>query len=391
MIRYILITLIINIIYPQLTAKFIAGDFNEPLYLKNYPGKPDTLLILEQEGIIQLIYNNKKSQIPFLDITDRVHEPWYPADEMGFLGLAFDPNFKNNGRFYVNYVNDNSETIISRFNTKGEIGDKNSEEILISLKQPYPNHNGGFLEFGPDGYLYISIGDGGSTGDPDNRAQNLSNLFGTILRIDVNTKEKYLIPKDNPFINNSNVKKEIWHYGFRNVWRFSFDKLNGDMYIGDVGQNNWEEINFIMANSKGGSNFGWSILEGNHCYPEDNNKCNSQNTVMPLFEYPNDANYLKTIVGITQSKMHGCSVTGGYVYRGSKKPELYGRYFFGDYCTGKVWSLKNNNGNIDIIDHTIELLEGMNKKQFYLSSFGEDENGELYIIDYTGDVYSVTK
>ena len=391
MIKYILITLIINIIYPQLNAKFIAGDFKEPLYLKNYPGKPDSLLILEQEGIIQLVYRNNKLPTPFLDISDRVHEPWYPADEMGLLGLAFDPNFKDNGRFYVNYVNDNSETIISRFNIKGGIGDPHSEEILISLKQPYPNHNGGFIEFGPDGYLYISIGDGGSTGDPDQRAQDLSNLFGTILRIDVNTTEKYLIPIDNPYINTSNSKKEIWHYGFRNVWRFSFDKLNGDMYIGDVGQNNWEEINFIRANSKGGGNFGWSILEGNHCYPKDNNKCDSQNTIKPLFEYPNDANYLKTIVGITQSKMHGCSVTGGYVYRGVKKPELYGRYFFGDYCTGKVWSLKNNNGNIDIIDHTLELLDGMNKKQFYLSSFGQDENGELYIIDYTGDIYSITK
>ena len=391
MIKYILITLIINIIYPQLNAKFIAGDFKEPLYLKNYPGKLDSLLILEQEGIIQLVYRNNKLPTPFLDISDRVHEPWYPADEMGLLGLAFDPNFKDNGRFYVNYVNDNSETIISRFNIKGGIGDPHSEEILISLKQPYPNHNGGFIEFGPDGYLYISIGDGGSTGDPDKRAQDLSNLFGTILRIDVNTMEKYLIPINNPYINRSNSKKEIWHYGFRNVWRFSFDKLNGDMYIGDVGQNNWEEINFIRANSKGGGNFGWSILEGNHCYPKDNNKCDSQNTIKPLFEYPNDANYLKTIVGITQSKMHGCSVTGGYVYRGVKKPELYGRYFFGDYCTGKVWSLKNNNGNIDIIDHTLELLDGMNKKQFYLSSFGQDENGELYIIDYTGDIYSITK
>ena len=391
MIKYILITLIINIIYPQLNAKFIAGDFKEPLYLKNYPGKLDSLLILEQEGIIQLVYRNNKLPTPFLDISDRVHEPWYPADEMGLLGLAFDPNFKDNGRFYVNYVNDNSETIISRFNIKGNIGDPHSEEILISLKQPYPNHNGGFIEFGPDGYLYISIGDGGSTGDPDQRAQDLSNLFGTILRIDVNTTEKYLIPIDNPYINTSNSKKEIWHYGFRNVWRFSFDKLNGDMYIGDVGQNNWEEINFIKANSKGGGNFGWSILEGNHCYPEDNNKCDSQNTIKPLFEYPNDANYLKTIVGITQSKMHGCSVTGGYVYRGVNKPELYGRYFFGDYCTGKVWSLKNNNGTIDIIDHTLELLDGMNKKQFYLSSFGQDENGELYIIDYTGDIYSITK
>ena len=247
--------------------------------------------------------------------------------------------------------------------------------------------------------MYISIGDGGSSGDPEYRAQDLSNWFGTILRIDVNVDNGYKIPKDNPFYNNEPYKGEIWHYGLRNVWRFSFDKKTGDMYLGDVGQNNWEEIDWQPSNSKGGYNYGWNILEGTHCYDKEGIKCSSQNglehwqnhTILPIFEYPNDANYVKTIMGIKQPKLQGCSVTGGYVYRGKNKPDLYGRYFFGDYCTGKVWSLKNNNGIVNIIEHTQELLSTMNKKQFYLSSFGEDGNGELYLVDYSGEVYSITK
>ena len=163
------------------------------------------------------------------------------------------------------------------------------------------------------------------------------------------------------------------------------------MYMGDVGQNNWEEINFQASDSKGGLNFGWNIFEGTRCYPDDNQGCLKDNTVMPLFEYPNDANYFKTLLGWKQSKMQGCSITGGYVYRGNNMPDLFGRYFFGDYCTGKIWSLKNDNDDIDLKDHTEELLESMENKEFYLSSFGEDEKGELYIVNYSGQVYSITK
>ena len=384
------IIFIVSLLFPQLKAKLIAKNFEKPLYITNYPNKNDKLLVIEQEGIIQIIENNIISEIPFLDISNRVHQPLYPGDEMGMLGLAFDPNFNKNNNFYINYVDRDGFTIISRFIVNKNLGDKNSEQILIKLKQPYPNHNGGFIEFGADNYLYIGIGDGGSVGDPENRAQNLSNLFGTILRIDVSNHKNYKIPKDNPFYNSNKFKSEIWHYGLRNPWRFSFDKETGDMYIGDVGQNNWEEINFQPSDSQGGMNFGWKILEGTHCYPDDDKNCSTEGTVLPLFEYPNDANYIKTIIGIKQKKMQGCSVTGGYVYRGKNKPKLYGRYFFGDYCTGKVWSLNNNNGNIEVIEHTQELLETMNKKQFYLSSFGEDEDGELYLINYSGEIYSIT-
>ena len=379
-----------NLLFPQLEAKLIAKNFEKPLYITNYPNNNDKLLVVEQEGIIQIIEKNIVSEIPFLDISNRVHQPLYPGDEMGMLGLTFDPNFNQNNNFYINYVDRDGFTIISRFTVNKKLGDESSEQILIKLKQPYPNHNGGFIEFGADNFLYIGIGDGGSVGDPENRAQNLSNLFGTILRIDVSNHKNYKIPKDNPFYNSNKFKPEIWHYGLRNPWRFSFDKETGDMYIGDVGQNNWEEIDFQPSNSQGGMNFGWKVLEGTHCYPNDDGNCSTKGIVLPLFEYPNDANYIKTIIGIKQKKMQGCSVTGGYIYRGKNKPELYGRYFFGDYCTGKVWSLKNNNGNIEVIEHTQELLKTMDKQQFYLSSFGEDENGELFLINYSGEIYSIT-
>ena len=392
MIKYLIIFFLnVTFLMAQLEAKLIASGFDQPLYIKNYPKNNDMLLIVEQDGIIKIIKNKQKKEVPFLNISDRVHQTWYPADERGLLGLAFDPNFDSNGHFYLNYVNQDGYTTISRFKSKNRLGDPNSEEILLQLEQPYMNHNGGFLEFGPDGYLYISIGDGGSAGDPEKRAQDLSNLFGTIIRIDVNTDSGYNIPQDNPFFNQKNIKNEIWHYGLRNVWRFSFDKENGDLYMGDVGQDEWEEIDYQAYDTPGGLNFGWNIMEGNHCYGENNKDCDSKETTKPIFEYPNDANYAKTIVGWDQPDMHGCSVTGGYVYRGKNKPDLYGKYFFGDYCTGKVWSLINNNGITILINHTDELLKAMNKTEFYLSSFGEDQEGELYLIDYSGDVYSITK
>lgn len=385
--KLILIFLLANISYSQLNAKLITGDLEKPLYVTNYPNDNNRLILIEQEGIVKII--NEKT--PFLDISDRVHQPLYPADEMGMLGLAFDPNFDKNKIFYVHYNDKDNNTIISSFKTINGYGNISSEQILLKIKQPYPNHNGGSIEFGHDGYLYIGLGDGGSAGDPENRAQDCSNLFGKILRIDVSNRMSYSIPNDNPFKNDKVCKEEIWSYGLRNPWRFTFDKLTGDMYIGDVGQNNWEEIDFESYDSKGGLNFGWKILEGTHCYPKDDETCNKEGTTPPLFEYPNDANYLKTIIGFKQSKTQGCSVTGGYVYRGQNIPELYGRYFFGDYCTGKVWSIDTSAENLNLIEHTQELLNNMNKRQFYLSSFGEDENGELYLIDYNGDLYSITK
>jgi len=347
----------------------------------------EIIFVVEQDGLIKLIDGLKLREEPFLDITDRVQSPLYPADERGLLGFALDPNFKQNGFFYVNYVNQKNTSIVSRFRSKDLIADNMSEEYIIQLKQPYSNHNGGHLAFGPDDYLYISFGDGGSAGDPEGKGQDLNSFLGKILRIKVD-KKIYEVPSDNPFYNIENAKKEIWHYGLRNAWRFSFDKNNGDMYVGDVGQWDWEEINYQVSN-KGGLNFGWNIFEGNHCYKE-HELCESKDVIFPIFEYHHDANYIKTLIGWPQKDANGCSVTGGYVYRGNDVPEMYGRYVFGDYCTGKVWSFKNEDNVIqDFQDHSHDILELMDGKSFYLSSFGEAYDGELFLIDYNGSLYRI--
>ena len=377
--------------FTQFKVKIITTKLDKPIFLTNYPGSRTRLLAVEQNGIIRIIENNIILDTPFLDISKRTHTPLFPADEMGMLGLAFHPDFKNNGFFYVNYINNDDFTIVSRFKINNNIADHNSENILIKLKQPYMNHNGGSIEFGHDGYLYISIGDGGSAGDPQNRAQDLSNLFGSILRIDIDNGTPYSIPTNNPFNNINNARGEIWNYGLRNVWRFSFDRKTGDLYLGDVGQSAWEEINFQSYNSKGGINYGWNILEGTDCYPDNKQNCQKINLRDPIFKYPNNANSFKTLLGINQPNAEGCSITGGYVYRGNNITELYGRYIFGDYCTGKIWSININENNLDLKDHTGQIMAQLNKKEFYLSSFGEDEYGELYLINYSGEIYSITK
>ena len=244
------------------------------------------------------------------------------------------------------------------------------------------------LAFGPnDNYLYIAVGDGGDAGDPLNHAQNIETLFGAILRIDI-SNDNYSIPTTNPFARHGKAKREIWAYGLRNPWRFSFDRKNGDLYIADVGQSTWEEVNFQSFKSKGGENYGWNHYEGNQQFK--NNKA-IKNVVMPVFEYSNDMNYVKVLVGWDDNGLDGCSITGGYVYRGQDIPEIYGRYFFSDYCSGNIWSFEIKNGKaIDIIDHTKELNIG-GDDSVYISSFGEDKNGELFIIDYNGTIYKLVK
>ena len=387
-ILYILVFLI-NFIHSQIQVKKIIDGLDKPIYATSIMFDSEVVFVLEQDGIIRIANNSKLDKTPFLDITDRVQSPLYPADERGLLGFALDPDFKQNGFFYVNYINQESTSIVSRFSSKNLIADNMSEKHIIQLEQPYSNHNGGHLEFGPDNYLYISFGDGGSSGDPEERGQNLNSLLGKILRVKVD-KKIYEIPSDNPFYNTEDAKNEIWHYGLRNAWRFSFDRVNGDMYIGDVGQWDWEEINY-QPSDKGGLNFGWNIFEGNHCYKE-HDLCESKDVIFPIFEYNHDANYIKTLIGWPQKDTNGCSVTGGYVYRGESIPAMYGRYVFGDYCTGKVWSFINNNGKIkDFKDHTLEISKSMNEKSFYLSSFGEKYNGELFLIDYNGTLYEIIK
>jgi len=327
-----------------LSSILVADGFTKPVYVCQPPVDKNRLFVLEQKGVIRIIERERKVRQPFADLRDRVHNPVMPGDERGLLGLAFHPDYQTNGFLFLNYIDEEDNTIISRFRVSKNPDklDAASEKILIKLKQPYTNHNGGHMVFGPDGYLYIGLGDGGKWGDPFNHAQRLDNLFGKLLRINVNKGEPYSIPKDNPFIGIEGAREEIWMYGLRNPWRFSFDHKTGDLYIGDVGQDMWEEIDYVPAKEAGGQNFGWRIMEGNHCYnPKDG--CDTTG-ILPIYEYPNDANYMKTFIGMDEPNVDGCSVTGGYVYRGSNLPQFYGTYFFADYCSGNIWTFREEDG-----------------------------------------------
>lgn len=314
------------------------------------------LFVIEKRGFIRIIENGQLSPDPLLNLTDRVNED---GNEMGLLGFAFHPNFSQNGYFFVNYTGQNGDTFISRFQANGNIAPVSSELNLLRIKQPFPNHNGGSMAFGPDGYLYAGLGDGGAAGDPFGNGQSLDTLLGKILRLDVDSAEPYAIPPDNPFGN------EIWAYGLRNPWRISFDKQTGDLYIADVGQGDWEEINHIPAGSQGGLNFGWDYYEGNHDY--DPNGA-AGDFVAPVAEYSHAEG--------------GCAVTGGYVYRGSM-PEWNGIYLYGDYCTGHVWGLIKSGDQWQV--------QRLFEAPILITSFGQDQNGEIYLLSDDGKVYQMVR
>ena len=311
------------------------------------------LFVLEKVGRIRIIENDQLLETPFLDITDRVGSS---PNEQGLLGLAFHPQYQENGRFFVNYTDPGGDTVLARFQVSSDpnLADPNSEVQLLGIEQPFPNHKGGMMAFGPDGFLYAGLGDGGAAGDPFANAQNTEVLLGKILRLDVDSAEPYAIPSDNPFGN------EIWAYGLRNPWRFSFDRATGDLYIGDVGQGEWEEIDFLAAGSPGGVNFGWDHREGAHDYEGGG----PAGMVDPVAEYSHPEG--------------GCSVTGGYVYRGSM-PEWNGIYLYGDYCTGMIWGLIQTNGGWQN-----QLLFDMDVT---ITSFGQDENGEVYLVSDNGGIF----
>ena len=379
----------------NLSSVLIADGYKKPVFITSYPNNAKLLYIVEQAGLIKIINDGKKLSRPFFDINKRVVNPNRPGDERGLLGFAFHPNHTNNGKFYINYMDNDGNTIISEFSTNSELrANHKSERIILKLKQPYGNHNGGDIQFGPDGYLYISIGDGGKAGDPLNAGQDLSSLFGKIIRIDIEQKP-YGIPKSNPFFGQKGKREEIWAWGLRNVWRFSFDKQTGDKYLADVGQNKWEEVNFEPASSKGGLNYGWRIMEANHCYdPKEN--CPTEGLIKPIIEYPNDANHpafafrIIEELSFSETDVEGCSVTGGYVYRGQKIKSMQGQYIFGDYCSGNIWTLKVVNGKaINFKNRTEEINIGGGEFTTYISSFGQDSDGEIYIIDYNGGIYKL--
>lgn len=327
------------------------------------------LFVAEQTGTIRTLSpQGKLADQPLLDIHDKV---LYDTAERGLLGVAFHPNYKQNGYLYVDYVSKGEEnSIIARFTVSKQTGlaDPASEKLILKITQPhYPNHKGGALVFGPDGYLYIGVGDGGSGGDPDNRAQNKNELLGKILRIDVDHGDPYAIPASNPFKKDMSVKPEIWAYGLRNPWRMSFDKQTHDLYIADVGQSNQEEIDWQKAGDKGGENYGWRCYEGMQPYNGDGCQAASK-YVMPVLAY-----------GHTEGR---CSVVGGYVYRGTKYKALQGKYVYGDYCGGQVYYAQKALG-------TWQTTQTATTK-FGISTFGQDSMGELYVADInTGNIYHI--
>ncbi len=342
-------------------------SFNRPVDLQHAGDNTDRIFVVEQPGVIKVFPNDTQSTSTevFLDIQDRVRDN---GNEEGLLGLAFHPNYAENGYFYVNYTaSDPRRTVIARYAVSGNnsnAADAASETVLMEIAQPYGNHNGGQVAFGPDGYLYIATGDGGSAGDPMQNGQNRNTLLGAILRIDVDNPSgalPYGIPADNPFAGQGDqFKEEIYAYGLRNPWRFSFDAVTGDLWTGDVGQNELEEIDLIVN----GGNYGWKIREGNQCFEPANN-CPTENLIDPVVSY---------------GRGDGGSVTGGYVYRGAALPEFYGKYFYADYASGRIWFIEMEGNQVR---EQVELANS----NLRISSFGVDQQNELYICAFDGRIY----
>ncbi len=315
--------------------------------------------VVEQAGVIYRLdpAEPERSEV-FLDIRARVSRD---RNEEGLLGLAFDPAFGESGRFYVYYsAAAPRRSVLSRFEVGGGLGDAGSEAMILEVDQPFSNHNGGMIAFGPDGMLYVALGDGGSSGDPLGNGQNLGTLLGSILRIDVGQGAPYVTPTDNPFLGRPGARGEIWAYGLRNPWRFSFDKETGELWTGDVGQDAVEEVNIVRR----GANYGWNVMEGSRCFRAAS--CEAGGMEAPVAEYGHRL---------------GCSVTGGYVYRGERLPELQGVYLYADFCTGLIWGLRHDGERVTEQGQIADA-------PFQIASFGEDEAGEVYILGFDGGVYT---
>jgi hypothetical protein len=354
---------------PLIVEEAFPGlSFTRPVDFQHAGDNSNRIFVLEQRGVISVFQNDAQTidKTAFLTIESQVEDS---GNEEGLLGLAFHPDYESNGYFYVNYTASNPDrTVISRFSVSSanpNLADPASELVLLTYDQPFGNHNGGQISFGPDGFLYIAVGDGGRSGDPQGNGQNLKNLLGSILRIDVNNQDganHYSIPEDNPFANNtSGFREEIYAYGLRNPWRFSFDTSNGQLWTGDVGQNGYEEIDII----KKGGNYGWKTMEGFHCFNAVN--CNEENLELPIWEYDRDEGDI--------------SITGGFVYHGDKIKELEGLYIYADYVSGRIWSL-------DVSDPENPVNTGLFKVDFPISSFGVDQNQEIYICGFDGNIYT---
>ena len=348
----------------------VDRGLTQPVFMTHAGDGSGRLFVVQRAGQIRILKNGSLLSTPFLDIDPLVNSS---GSEQGLLALAFHPNYASNGLFYTVHTIANGSLVLSRFTRSAgspDLANANSQATLLTIPHPNnENHNGGTLAFGPDGYLYWSTGDGGGGGDVPNNAQNLTVLLGKILRLDVNSGSPYGIPPGNPFFNNPNasIRKEIWAYGLRNPWKFSFDSQTGDLFIGDVGQGRREEIDVQPAASPGGENYGWRVMEGSLCFNPFSN-CDRSGKVLPVAEYDHTV---------------GCSVTGGYMYRGSQFPLLRGHYFYGDFCTGALFSLAGSVANGWAVTP-------LGDTPYSISTFGEDEAGELYLADYsTGQIYQL--
>ena len=343
----------------------VVSGLTNPLDVQVPPDGSDRIFTVEQDGIIRVVQGGVLVAAPFLDIRSRVTS----GGERGLLGLAFHPNYASNRRFFLNYtrtVGGQLQSVVAEYQsstTNPNVADS-TERILLTLDQPFDNHNGGQVVFGPDGYLYIGFGDGGSGGDPFGNGQNLDRLLGKILRIDVDSALPYAVPPDNPFVGQAGAREEIGAFGLRNPWRFSFDRINGRLFVADVGQDSFEEVDLV---TKGG-NYGWNIMEGTHCFQPPTG-CDTTGLELPIVDY---------------SHSEGSSITGGYVYRGTLNPELRGLYVFGDFVTGRIWTLTETSPGM----WTRALLLDTNLN---ISSFGLDAAGELLVADYNGAVYRLRK
>ncbi len=350
----------------QLDTVRLAGGLSQPVFLTYAPGDSSRIFVVEKTGKIRVIRNGTLLGPAFLDLTDSVTN----GSEQGLLGLAFYPDYRTSGRFVVSYTSPHGRqqggtSVIARYRVtaNADLADATSGLTLLTLDQPYTNHNGGMIAFGPDGYLYIGFGDGGGGGDPLNTGQDRSDLYGSMLRLDVSGSGAYTIPPTNPYATSTAFRRELWNWGLRNPWRFSFDRLTGDLYIGDVGQGSFEEVNVARAGSTGGENYGWNTMEGLSCYQASS--CNQSGLTLPVLDYDHG---------------QGCSITGGYVYRGNALPSLRGHYFYADYCGGWVRSFRLAGGNATDRQDRLSL-------HLAVSSFGEDARGELYVVTLGGTVY----
>ncbi|MFB6286035.1 MAG: sorbosone dehydrogenase family protein [Candidatus Bipolaricaulia bacterium] len=353
-----------SVAQPEIELVQTTDGLDTPAYLTHAGDGSDRLFVVDQPGVIRVLANEQLRSTPFLDIRDRVSF----GGERGLLSVAFHPRFAETGRLYVNYTRaSDGATVVAEYhvNDDGSRVDPDSERVLLTVDQPFSNHNGGQLQFGPDGDLYVGMGDGGAGGDPRDNGQDLSTLLGALLRIDVEPQngQPYGIPSDNPFVGQADARDEIFAYGLRNPWRFSFDRCTGDLFLADVGQNDWEEVDLIEA----GGNYGWNVMEGNHCFRTAD--CDETGLERPIAEY---------------SHSQGCSITGGYVYRGSDVPDLVGHYLFADFCSGRIWSTFPTESG----EWTMNQLMDTDLR---ISSFAEGPDGELYVIDIGGGVYQVTR